>query len=510
MSAYHLAKRHVLVRDLASIETLARVDTLCLDKTGTITNGKLQFEKLIMENDNFDEESVKQLLGSLIYEINDNNATADALKQHFNKHPYQATEIVPFSSARKWSGVTLGNQGNFVLGAPQFILKMNAAQSQQVHDYAKQGYRVLGFAQAEHLSNNQIEGAHLIALILISDVIRPDAPETLRYFYDQGVNLKVISGDDPTTVANIAQRVGIKNWDQYVDMTTVPNDADYQTLVKSKVIFGRVRPEQKERLIQAMQQNGHTVAMTGDGVNDILALKQSNCGIAMASGNESTKSIADFVLIDSNFSALINVLREGRRVINNIDNIASLYLIKTMFSVMLSVIFLFMVRNYPFQPIQLAPINSLMVGIPSFFLALSPTFHPIRNRFMAGIEQIAFPSALCVVFYILLISLISSLIGINSADVSTLNVLLTGAICWQALILVSRPLNRYKWMIVILSITSFLFVFLFLGRLFSLTTLFSLAVGGVGSLLLLTVNPMFVLVQRLTDFFKTKIKLLRR
>lgn len=169
-----------------------------------------------------------------------------------------------------------------------------------------------------------------------------------------------------------------------------------------------------------------------------------------------------------------------------------------------------MVRNYPFQPIQLAPINSLMVGIPSFFLALSPTFHPIRNRFMAGIEQIAFPSALCVVFYILLISLISSLIGINSADVSTLNVLLTGAICWQALILVSRPLNRYKWMIVILSITSFLFVFLFLGRLFSLTTLFSLAVGGVGSLLLLTVNPMFVLVQRLTDFFKTKIKLLRR
>lgn len=161
----------------------------------------------------------------------------------------------------------------------------------------------------------------------------------MRYFYDQGVNLKVISGDDPTTVANIAQRVGIKNWDQYVDMTTVPNDADYQTLVKSKVIFGRVRPEQKERLIQAMQQNGHTVAMTGDGVNDILALKQSNCGIAMASGNESTKSIADFVLIDSNFSALINVLREGRRVINNIDNIASLYLIKTMFSVMLSVIF---------------------------------------------------------------------------------------------------------------------------------------------------------------------------
>ncbi|WP_429971575.1 HAD-IC family P-type ATPase [Fructilactobacillus sp. Tb1] len=502
ISAYHLARKRVLVRDLASIETLARVDTLCLDKTGTITNGKLKFKELVLADD-AKQADAAAILGSLVHEVNDTNETADAIKAAFSQHPYQAQEIVPFSSARKWSGVKL-SQGNFVLGAPQFVLQLTDAQKQQVHDFAAAGNRVLALVSATDISREGLQNTKLMAYILITDVIREDAPSTLHYFADQGVTVKVISGDDPTTVAAIAKRTGIKNADRLVDMTTVADDADYHKLVAQTTVFGRVKPEQKERLVKAMQDNGHTVAMTGDGVNDILALRQSNCGIAMASGNESTKSIADFVLIDSNFSALINVLNEGRRVINNIDTIAALYLIKTMFSIMLSLIFIFIAKSYPFQPIQLTPINSLMVGIPSFLLALSPEFHPIRNRFFTGIVEIALPSALCVVLYIMMIGGIGSLLSFNVTTTDTLNVLLTGLIGWQALILVSRPFNRYKLMIITFSISAFMLLFICFGKFFYLTNLFTWQVGGIGLLLILTINPVFIVIQKIVNHFYQK------
>lgn len=502
ISAYHLARKQVLVRDLASIETLARVDTLCLDKTGTITNGNLQFKQLVLSHGQ-NEKMVSDILGSLVKEIDDTNETAEALKTAFPSHPYHAQQIVPFSSARKWSGVQF-EQGNYVLGAPQFVLQLSEQQTQQVHGFAANGNRVLALVKADEMSRDGITGAELVAFILITDVIRADAPSTLAYFANQGVTVKVISGDDPTTVAAIAQRTGIAKAEQLVDMTTVADDANYHDLVAKTTVFGRVKPEQKERLVKALQDNGHTVAMTGDGVNDILAFRQANCGIAMASGNESTKSIADFVLVDSNFSALIQILNEGRRVINNIDNIAALYLVKTMFSIMLSLIFIFMAKSYPFQPIQLTPINSLMVGVPSFFLALAPEFHPIKNRFFTGIVEIALPSAICVVLYIMLIGGIGNLFGFEVATTDTLNVLLTGLISWQALLLVSRPLNRYKAMIVAGSIIGFMGLFIIFGKFFFLARLFTWQVGGIGLLLLLTVNPVFLLVQRLVNYFRDK------
>lgn len=499
ISAYHLARKQVLVRDLASIETLARVDTLCLDKTGTITSGDLQFKDLVLASGQT-RDAVSKLLGSLVKEIDDTNETAEALKVAFPKHPYQAQQIVPFSSARKWSGVHF-EQGNYVLGAPQFVLDLNEQQTQQVHDFAAAGNRVLALVKAQQMSREGLVGTELVAFILITDVIRADAPTTLAYFANQGVQVKVISGDDPTTVAAIAKRTGIEHAEQLVDMTTVADDADYHALVANTTVFGRVKPEQKERLVKALQDNGHTVAMTGDGVNDILALRQANCGIAMASGNESTKSIADFVLVNSNFSALINILNEGRRVINNIDNIAALYLVKTMFSIMLSLIFIFMAKSYPFQPIQLTPINSLMVGVPSFLLALAPEFHPIKNRFFTGIVEIALPSAICVVLYILLIGGIGNLLGFQVAITDTLNVLLTGLISWQALLLVSRPLNRYKTLIVSGSIVLFMGLFIIFGKFFYLTNFFTWQVGGIGLLLILTINPVFLLIQRVVNYF---------
>ncbi|KRN42081.1 HAD-IC family P-type ATPase [Fructilactobacillus fructivorans] len=502
ISAYHLAKKRVLVRDLSSIETLARVNTICLDKTGTITSGELKFNKLIKEAPHYDDQQIAAIMGSLVNEIDDNNETASALKDHFPDHPYSATKIVPFSSARKWSGAELDDKGQYVFGAPQFILNLNDQQQKEVQRYSEQGFRVIALAKVDQLDEDRISGSELIALILITDVIRPNASDTLQYFYNQGVDLKVISGDDPVTVSSIAKRVGIRNYSDYVDMTTIGDDANYQDLVKKYVVFGRVKPDQKQRLIKALQENGRTVAMTGDGVNDLLALKQSDCGIAMASGSESVKSIADFVIIDSNFDALIKVLNEGRRVINNIDSIACLYLIKTMFSVMLSVIFLFFARNYPFQPIQLTPINDLMVGIPSFLLALEPNYRALKDKFVSNIYEISLPAALSVVFYILVIGVIGDILGLYTSITSSLSVLITGVICWLALIMVCRPFNRYKLLIVILSMTLFLSVFIFLGKIFSLVTIFTWSVGGIGLLLALTTDFSFVGIQKCVNLIR--------
>ncbi|USS84550.1 HAD-IC family P-type ATPase [Fructilactobacillus myrtifloralis] len=510
VSAYHLARQHVLVRDLASIETLARVDTICLDKTGTLTSGALQFKQLQLETTQYTNAEVGEILGSLVNGIGDTNETARTLQSHFQEHPDPVTDIVPFSSARKWSGGTVGTVGKFAMGAPQFVLDLTPKQQAEVQHLAQAGNRVLALVQATTLQTNELQGTQLIAFILITDVIRPDAATTLEYLRNQGVTAKVISGDDPTTVAQIAKETKIPGWNQSVDMSQVGDDADYQELVAEHTVFGRVKPAQKERLIKALQANGHTVAMTGDGVNDILALRQSNCGIAMASGNESTKSIADFVLMNSNFSALINVLKEGRRVINNIDSIASLYLIKTMFSVMLSVLFLFLAKSYPFEPIQLTPINSLMVGIPSFLLALAPAFHPIRDRFIAGITGISLPSALTVVINILVIDGIGSWLHWQQLQLSTLSVLVTGFVCWQALILVSRPLNPYKTAIIAGSITLFLITFVVFRHFFGFASLFSWPLGVIGVVLILLINPLFLGLQRVVHWVTTTVSALWR
>lgn len=496
VSAMNLARKRVLVRELPAIEGLARVDVLCLDKTGTITSGRLKLTQIVPLNGT-SVEQLQPLLGGLVRVIGDDNETAQALKNALSDPGWQATRVMPFSSARKWSGAVLP-QGNFVMGAPEFMLKRVPDDvAQQMTTYAQSGYRVLGVAQTSRLEADDLGDVTLMGLILIEDELRPNAQTTFQYFKNQDVALKVISGDNPVTVANIAQRAGIDGSDQLVDMSQLAAPIDYDQLVTTYTVFGRVTPVQKKRLVIAWQRAGHTVAMTGDGVNDILALRQADCGIAMAGGSEAAKSIADFVLVNANFDAMLSVLNEGRRVINNIERVASLYLIKTMYSVALSLIFIFMASGYPFQPIQLTPISTLTVGIPSFFLALEPNYQRITGQFMKQVMVIALPAAICVVTYIMLIFGVGGELGLSYAQTSTLSVILTGAVCFVALLMVARPLNRLKIGLVVVMAACFAVAVLFMGRLFSLVSLFDWQLTLYYLPLLLTVYPFFYLVQEL-------------
>ncbi|MCW1909744.1 cation-translocating P-type ATPase [Lactiplantibacillus paraplantarum] len=492
--AFTLGRHQVLVRELPAIEALVRVDTLCLDKTGTITSGKLVFERVEPWGQH-GLPTVERQLAALVTAIDDDNETAQAIKTAFGQPHVQPTEVLPFSSSRKWSGATFDGR-TYVMGAPEFIFETVPVELQaRIKALAQQGYRVLVLAEVTALTTPKPAQPMTLGLILITDELRPHAKTTFGFFANQDVALKVISGDNPVTVASIAQRAEIKNADQLVDMSQVGVKPDYDQLVADYTVFGRVTPQQKEQLIKAYQRGGHTVAMTGDGVNDLLALKQADCSIAMASGSEATKSLADFVLIDSNFDAMVQVLNEGRRVINNIERVAALYLIKTMYSVALTLIFIFMSHSYPFEPIQLTPISSLMVGIPTFFLALQPDYTRITGRFMKQVMEIAVPAAICVVSYIMVIMILGNKFQLDFETTATLSVLMTGIFSLNALLIAARPLNRFKIGLVVLMAALFVLVFLFAGQIFSLVNLLDWSLAVIYLPLIISAYPVFIILQ---------------
>ncbi|ETY74841.1 cation-translocating P-type ATPase [Lactiplantibacillus fabifermentans] len=492
--AFTLGRHRVLVRELPAIEALARVDVLCLDKTGTITSGQLKFER-IEPCGQHDATKVTAQLTQLAAAINDDNETAQALANGLGHPDVTSDEVLPFSSSRKWSGARLAD-GAYVMGAPEFIFEtVPSAVKQQIQGLAQQGYRVLLMAKVDQLTTPKPTNPEALGLILITDELRPNAQATFGFFANQDVALKVISGDNPVTVASIAQRAGIAGAEKLVDMSQVGPQPDYDHLVATYNVFGRVTPQQKEHLIKAYQRADHTVAMTGDGVNDLLALRQADCSIAMASGSEATKSLADFVLLDSNFDAMIQVLNEGRRVINNIERVAALYLIKTMYSVALTLIFIFMSHSYPFEPIQLTPISTLTVGIPTFFLALQPDYTRITGRFMKQVMEIAVPAAICVVGYILVIDLLGTEFNLDFTQTSTLSVLLTGIISLNALLIAARPLNRFKIGLVSVMASLFAVTFLFGGSIFSLVNLLNWHLALVYLPLMLSAYPVFIVLQ---------------
>lgn len=496
--AYNLARHHVLVRSLSAIEALARVDVLCLDKTGTITSGRLVVSKLLPLVKNNDEE-INNALHAVVYALNDDNETALAIKAAFKTNPqWQVNSTVPFSSARKWSGASFNKHGSYIIGAPEFVFPQGLSNEVKKHlqKAAKNGERVICLAHSKqtNLTTQLPDDLQLLALVMISDEIRPQAVDIFTYFAMQDVAIKVISGDNPQTVSTIAQRAHIANSDKYIDMSTVGENADFEELVTNYNVFGRVTPTQKKALIQAYQKQGHTVAMTGDGVNDVLALRQANCSIVMASGSEAAKSIGDFVLLNSNFAAMVNVLDEGRRVINNIERVASMYLIKTIYSVILSFIFIFLNHSYPFQPIQLTPISALTVGIPSFFLALQPNRRRITGEFMKHVMEIALPAALCVVVYTLIITFVGgNLMHLTYAQTSTLTVLLAGFISFSALSQVAQPYNRFKVSLIVVLITLFICVFIFARQIFMLQSLFNWHLCILYLPLLITAFPLFLI-----------------
>lgn len=496
----NLTKRKVLVKTMGSIETLARVDLLCLDKTGTITDGNLKVINLLPYQKTTKEE-LEKIISNLVEGLQDDNSTSLALQKAVEKNfSWNLTRAVPFSSIRKWSGATFEAEGTYIMGAPEYLFAELPVEIQlKINEAIESGNRVLAFAASQEplASNHLPDDLNLIGLVFMEDTIRPEAPATLAYFEQQGVEVRIISGDNPKTVSHIAKRAGVANGDRFIDMSKIEEDSDLTEIAEAHTVFGRVSPTQKRELVKAMKKAGHTVGMTGDGVNDILALKEADCSIAMAEGSDAAKGVSDFVLLDSNFDSMVGVVMEGRRVVNNIQRVASLYLTKTVYSAVLAVIFIFLRTAYPFEPIQLSPINALTVGIPSFFLALRPNYSQIKGGFLKNVLKPAFSAGLTVVIYILTILVVGKILNLSFSTTSTLSVLLTGAVCFTALIHISRPLDRKIMAMIASLIALFLIIFIFFGSVFSLVSLFNIQLLLFAVPLLATVVPLYHLMRRI-------------
>lgn len=464
LGALVLANKKTLVQELYCIETLARVDTLCLDKTGTITEGTMCVERVepwseASENKDTDEiptededepdlHEIENMMANLMYVLNDQNATIDALRKRFPAKSSMTLEhIIPFSSDRKYSGAVFEDNGTYLMGAAQFLFPEGREDILDVcQNYAEEGLRVLVLAHSTQMAEGTElpENLEPAALLLLTDVIREEAPDTLQFFDSQEVDLKVISGDDPVTVSAIAKRAGLKNAENYVDATTLETEEQLEEAVAKYSVFGRVTPQQKKEMVQALQKQGHTVAMTGDGVNDVLALKEADCSIAMAQGSDAAKNIANVVLLDSNFASMPHIVNQGRRVVNNIRTAASMFLIKTMFSVMLSLLTIFFGNAYPFEPIQMSLISACAVGIPTFLLAQENNYDKIDHTFLRHVFLNAFPAALTITSCVFAVMLVCQNVYHSNDMLNTACVLVTGWNYMAALKTVYAPLNTYR------------------------------------------------------------------
>lgn len=457
LGAVRLARRSTLVRELFCIETLARVDTLCLDKTGTITEGHLcvQGEESVKE-----DVDLEQLMGRMVAALGDENETFQALRQHYKRNQSTNTKLVlPFSSERKFSGVVFEGEGTYLMGAYQFIFpQADPAVLEKIAEYASQGLRVLTIAHSpnEMTDYTLAEDFEIVGFVFMTDVVRKNAPDILGYFEEQGVDLKVISGDDPVTVAAIAARAGLKDADKYIDATTIHTDEEMEDAILKYSVFGRVTPKQKQQMVRLLKQNGRTVAMTGDGVNDVLALKDADVSIAMASGSEAAKNTANLVLLNSDFASLPHIVNEGRRVINNIKAAASMFLIKTGFSVLTALLTIIVGQNYPFQPIQLSVINGCAVAIPTMLLQLEPSFQKVNKHFFREVLRMSMPAAITITAMITIINNIGHSIGTPREILSTVCVLATGWVYLITLRQVYSPMTGYRKFVIYLMQTAYL------------------------------------------------------
>ena len=504
LGALTLTRKNTLVQELYCIETLARVDTLCLDKTGTITAGTMCVEQVqpyvegmeikapdganVSESEstiNGAEGETKELtelaaseiqgaentgltvsgaqleltmgeiervMANMMSVLKDKNATADALHKRFSRRTDMPVDhCIPFSSDRKYSGVAFKEEGTYLMGAAQFLFPDgNEDLMKQCSAYGKEGLRVLVLAHSPNLNqeNELPEGLKPVALFMLTDIIRDNAPETLAFFKDQGVDLKVISGDDPVTVSAIAKKAGLENADKYIDATTITTPEDMERAVAECSVFGRVTPQQKKEMVLALQKQKHTVAMTGDGVNDVLALKEADCSVVMAEGSDAAKNIANVVLMDSNFAAMPEIVNQGRRVVNNIRTAASMFLIKTIFSVLLCLITIFWGDSYPFEPIQMSLISACAVGIPTFLFAQENNFNKIESGFLRYVFMNAFPAAVTITGCVFTIMLVCQNVYHSNVMLSTACFLVTGWNYMAALKTVYAPLSRYRKIII--------------------------------------------------------------
>ncbi len=466
VSVVRLAKYNVLVQQLYCIETLARVDVICLDKTGTITEGAMEVIDIIPESVKY-KEVLDETLKNVCFAFENNNATMDAICNYYHdKGSWEINEIVEFSSSRKYSAVSFNEQGSYYIGAPEFVLKSDFNKyKEKVKSYSD--YRVLVLAKGRSELETKPTNLKVLGFILIQDKIRKEAPDTLRYFKEQGVAVKIISGDGFNTVCNIATRAGLDNI-KGIDVSSLEED-DIEDIVEDYDVFGRVKPEQKKKIIESLQRHGHVVAMTGDGVNDVLALKKADCSIAMASGSDAAKNVSQLVLLDSNFSSMPKVVAEGRRTINNVERSASLLLIKTIFTAILVVICIFMKSEYFYLPIHLSLITACTISIPSFILALESNHDRVKGNFMLKVISKSIPPALTVVFNVVMIVLFKKQFNIDPNLASTLIVIMTGTTGFIFLFRLCRPFNLLRTILVFFLIALFVYILIFWYDFFDLT-----------------------------------------
>ena len=482
VSVRHLAKKKVLVHDMKCIETLARVNVLCVDKTGTITENTMTVSGLIpiepidptsdtkLESEK--QDSLKLGMGDFVHAMARDNATMAAIADYFKEGTGKKAEsITSFSSATKYSSATFEGQA-YVLGAPEFVLREQFSEYETlIHTYSSEGYRVLVYGRYE----GAIDGKALtgrvepIALILLSNPIRKEAKKTFEYFGRQGVEIKVISGDNPVTVSKVALEAGIKCAESYVDATTLTTEEDVQEAMQKYTVFGRVTPNQKRQFVRALKALGHTVAMTGDGVNDVLALKDADCSIAMASGSDVAAQSAQLVLLESNFACMPSVVREGRRVVNNIERSASLFLVKNLFSFMMSLFAIIFLVNYPLQPSQVSLISMFTIGTPAFLLALEQNTKRIEGHFMTNVLFKALPAGLTDFFIVSALIIFGFEFGVDSEDISTASVLLMAVVGFMILYRISVPMNRWRWIIFFSMIAGMIFCRYFMSDLFAMS-----------------------------------------
>lgn len=469
-----LAQRKTLVHELGCIETLARVDTLCVDKTGTITENKMIVEDVcLLCEDRFIEDDIRMIMADYVYAMQGDNDTMAALRKYFSGEVRQtAIKTLPFSSSKKFGGVSFHEDETYILGAPDIILGAEYDEYRdRIEFYSGRGCRVLLLALYDGtLDDERLDAPKMpLALILLSNKIRPEAPETFAFFAKQGVTVKVISGDNALTVSEVAKRAGIENAEKYIDARELDTDRKLRKAAEQYTVFGRVTPEQKRKLILAMHSAGHTVAMTGDGVNDVLALKAADCSIAMASGSEVAAQVSHIVLLNSNFASMPSVVMEGRRVINNIERSASLFLVKNIFSFVLAIISLCFTLTYPFTPSQLSLVSTLTIGIPSFVLALEPNESIIKGKFLRNVIYRALPAALTDLVLVLGVILFNIAFKLGDDETSTICTVVMGVVGLLMVFNTCKPFNRLRKLLMAVITAAFVFCVMFMKTIFTLT-----------------------------------------
>lgn len=442
-----LAKKKVLVQDLYSVETLAHVDTLCLDKTGTITEGKMQVSNVNIINDSIMPISIDKALSAFVREMGDNNATFEALKEHFTENEiYEVVDKTTFSSERKWSSMSFKEVGSIIVGAPERLMeKSDFVLPEEAVELQRLGKRLLlvGYSK-EVIQEGVLSNLEVVASIELSDPLRKNAKEMLGFFKEEGVDVKVISGDNPITVSSISRQAGLEDYESYIDLSTIKNDDEIADIVDKYSIFARVSPDQKSLIVKALQDKGRTVAMTGDGVNDVIALRQADCSITLPQASDVAKQVSQIVLLDSDFSVLKDVLMEGRRVVNNITNVARIFFIKTLYSVMLALLNIITCTAFPFIPIQITLIDLAIEGYTSFFISFEPNGKRIKEPFLKSVLRNAFPYSLFIIINIIILKFIGPTLNMGTDQIHTIMYYTIGYTSILAVIRVCRPFNKMR------------------------------------------------------------------